>query len=153
MSAILAALLPQLLPVVSSLVVAGIGWLTLTIQNKVKADTAWKKLAEIGVGLVGKSWDRLGPEVQTALADGKVTAEERAVIEKAALDVLTAEDEAVLTGIGKAVGVRFAAIIAKLAGNFIETWAKAHDPFNPTVSKLAFPVQPFEEIPDTASGG
>lgn len=150
MSAILAMLLPAVLPAVASLVTAGIGFLTLTIQKKIKADTAWRRLAEVGGSLAGRAWDALGPTMQMALADGKITSDERKTIERVALGILTANDRVVLDAIAKEVNIPFEGILVKLADDFIDTWAAAHDPANAEVSRLAYPVDESLAIP---SGG
>lgn len=138
----LAVLLANVMPALGALLVAGLGYLTTIIQKKMKADSAWTKLANIGVALAGKAWDRLGPTVQTALVDGKISAEERATIEKAAMDLLDeVTDRKTLEEIASAVGLPLPGIIAWLASGFIDTWSKAHDPANTTVSAKAFPVQ------------
>jgi hypothetical protein len=140
-SALLAALLPNILPAISALVVAGLGYLTTVIQKKLKAESAWSKLANIGVALVGKAWDRLGPEVQKALADGKITAEERAAIEEVAMQLLDeVADKATIEDIAKAVGLPVPGIIAWLVSGFIDRWVAAHDPRIPEASPKAFPV-------------
>lgn len=137
----LAVLLANVMPALGALLVAGLGYLTTIIQKKMKADSAWTKLANIGVALAGKAWDRLGPTVQAALADGKITAEERAAIEQAAVDLLDeVTDKKTLEEIASAVGLPLPGIIAWLASGFIDTWTKAHDPANTDVSVKAFPV-------------
>lgn len=141
MTAILAVLLPNILPALGTLVVAGIGYLTTLIQKKMKADSAWTKLANIGVALVGKAWDRLGPEVQAALADGKITAEERTHIEQVAMELLgEVTDDKTVEEIAKAVGLPVPGIVAWLVSGFIDRWVSAHDSNIPEVSPKAFPV-------------
>jgi hypothetical protein len=154
MAAFLAGLLPQILPMIGTLVVAGLGWLTLTVQKKFKADSAWAKLANIAIALAGKAWERVGPEVQKALADGKITAEERAAIEAAVMQVVEeATDKATLEQIGAAVGLPMPGIIAWIASYFIDKWTAAHDPSNTSVSKLAFPVTASESELSVAGAG
>jgi len=149
MPAVLAPLLPSILTALGGLVVAGLGYLTTIVQKKMKADSAWTKLANIGISLAGKAWDHLGPVVQQALADGKITAEERAAIEKVVQDLVEEDtSKGALEEIAKAVGLPFAGIIARLAADFIDTWTAAHDPANTSVSRLAYPTPAMVEFSD-----
>lgn len=140
MPAVLVPLMPVILQALAGLVVAGLGWLTLTVKNKMNAQSAWAKLAEIAVALAGRAWDRLGPVVQTALVDGKITADERAQIEATAKAVLAeVADEKTLEDVAKAVGLPVPGIIAWLASQFIDRWVAAHDVARTDVSAGAYP--------------
>ena len=98
------------------------------------------KLAAIGASLLQKGWDHIGPEVQTALADGTISAEERAAIEASVKELLAdATDEATLKEIGDALGLPLAGVVAKVASWLIGKWTQAHDPTITTVSANQFP--------------
>jgi hypothetical protein len=155
------------LKLVASIVTALLGLLAAKMQrskadadaaaaDKSRADLALLRLGTIGVAMLGRAWDRLSPLVQAALADGKITAEERAAIEaavKGLLSEFTSEDE--LAEIGRALGLPMAGIIAKIASFLIDRWTQAHDPTVPTVSAKAFPVgaDPFEGGQAAGGGG
>ena len=99
------------------------------------------KLGAIAVALAGRAWDRLSPMVQAALADGRMTQEERTAIEEAVRELVkdfaSADD---LTKIAEAVGLPLPGLLAKLAAMVIERFAFAHDPDIATASALVYPV-------------
>lgn len=143
-----------ILSTLGSLVVAGLGWLLTIIRKKAeaegqktKAETALLKLGELGLALAGKAWTRIGPKLQAALADGKLTAEERAAIE-AEVEALAKElvGEETLAQLGEALGLPLAGVVAKLAAFLIERYAFAHDATTPAVSRLAYPVDGAERV-------
>jgi hypothetical protein len=140
----LSAVITGLMTIVTAL----IGWVAVFVKRKQEAATAeskatqaWLKLAEVVTAIAGKGWDRLGPELQTALADGKIDAAERTKIEevaKALLDEVT--DAGTLEVLAKAVGLPVPGIVAWIASKLIDLWTQAHDPDIPTVSSKAYPV-------------
>jgi len=143
MTAVLISLLPYLMPVVTGL----LAWVANSISKRnaaaaqeSKAVVAGLKLAAIGASLLQKGWDHIGPEVQTALADGTISAEERAAIEASVKELLAdATDEATLKEIGDALGLPLAGVVAKVASWLIGKWTQAHDPAITTVSANQFP--------------
>lgn len=151
MTAILAALIPYLMPVITGL----LAWAATAIAKASAASAAEKKavLAGLKVGaiatsLLQKGWEHIGPEVQAALADGKIDSAERAIIETSVKELLAdATDAATLEEIGKALGLPLAGVVAKIAAFLIEKWAAAHDPNVPTASSLAYPTPAMIEAP------
>lgn len=147
----------DLSPVMTALmtiVTALIGWVAVYIKRRQEAATAeskatqaWLKLAEVVTLIAGRGWERIGPEVQAALADGKIDAAERAKIEEVAKKLL---DEVTDTGtlelLAKAVGLPVPGIIAWIASKLIDLWTQAHDPDILTVSTKAYPVVKPEDI-------
>ena len=142
--------LTPLIGVVFSILSALGGWVLLKIKNAQaaaeqtnKTQATLLKLAALVTTMLGRAWDRLSPQVQAAIADGKITAEERAALEKEigslALEFVSQDD---LTAMATILGLPFPGLIAKLASMVLDTFTKAHDPSNPTVSALAFPVSP-----------
>jgi len=132
----------QVLASIASVVVPALlaKWQASQSKNA-DASTALMKLGAIALGMAGRAWDKLAPQVQAALADGTISTEERASIEATVKDLLkdfTSEDD--LKAIGEALGLPLAGIIAKLASMLIEKYAIAHDPGNLKVSALAYPV-------------
>jgi len=122
-------------------------WQTSQSANA-NANTALVKLGAIALGMAGRAWDKLAPQVQAALADGTISADERAAIEASVKELLkdfTSEDD--LKAIGEALGLPLAGIIAKIASMLIEKFAIAHDPTNPAVSALAYPVSETNVVP------
>lgn len=144
MTAILISMIPYLIPVVTGLLT----WLTASITRKnaaltkeSKAVAAGLKLAATVGSLLQKGWTHIGPEVQTALADGKIDDAERAIIEESVRELLAdATDEATLKEIGEALGLPLAGIIAKIASSLIAKWTEAHDPAVVTASANTFPT-------------
>lgn len=153
----LSGLLTPLLGIITAL----LGWALNSLRRKQeaqtqqsKAETALLKLGVIAMGMAGRAWDTLSPKIQLALADGKMSAEERAEIEKAVQELLkdfaSADD---LANIASALGLPLPGIISKIAAMVIEKFAFAHDATNPTASALSFPVaQPQAYDPDRMQG-
>ena len=140
--------LSGLLGTLASILTALLGWVAISIKKKQeasaqqsKAETALLKLAAIATSMAGKAWDTLSPDIQAALADGKMTAEERAHIEahigELLKDFASSDD---LKLIAEALGIPLPGLVAKIAAMLIEKFAFAHDPSTPSQSKLAFPV-------------
>ena len=140
--------LTSILGLLATIVTGLLGWLANSIKKKQeasaaqsKAEVALLKLAAIATGMAGRAWDTLAPEVQKALADGKMTSDERAVIEAKVQELLkdfaSADD---LKAIADALGIPLPGLVAKIAAMLIEKFAFAHDPTTPTQSRLAFPV-------------
>lgn len=137
------------LALLGTIITGLLGWLAKWIAAKNKADEAKSKaesalfkLAAIGSSLLQKGWTTIGPDLQAALADGKITAEERALIEvKVAALLKDATDADTLKEIADALGLPLAGVVAKIAATLIETWTRAHDPAVPAESKLTYPVQ------------
>lgn len=145
----------DLTPIIGA-VISGIGlaltWLIHKMQaSRAAADAAAAttssaqfaliRVGELGVLMLGRTWDALSPKMQVMLADGKITAEERAEIEailRDLLDEFTSEDE--LEKLARALGLPLAGVIAKIASFVIEKFTAAHDPTIPTVSANAYPV-------------
>lgn len=110
-------------------------------KQEKSAQAALLRVAALASTLVGRAWDTLAPQVQAAIADGKVTAEERAALERAIRGLVgqfVTEDE--LAALAKALGLPLPGLVAKLASMVLDTFTKAHDPDVPTESALAFPV-------------
>jgi hypothetical protein len=161
MAAILAALLPAVLPALGTILTGLLAWAASSIAKKNAASAqeskvlvAGLKLAAIVTALLQKGWEHIGPEVQTALADGKLDAAERAAIESSVQELLKdATDEATLKEIGDALGLPLAGIVAKIASHLIEKWTSAHDPSITTASANAFPTPAMlSASPDVAAG-
>lgn len=140
--------LTPLIGALISLVALAIGWLTKRAAAAAAASTATSKaqlagikLAAIGAAMLGKAWDTLSPRLQVALADGTISAQERAEIETAVKGLLadfTSEDE--LKGITEALGLPLPGVVAKIASYLIGQFTAAHDPTIPTASAKAYPV-------------
>lgn len=140
----LTPLLGGLITILSSV----LAWVALKVKGAAEsakeqnnAQAALLRVGVIATTLLGKAWDKLGPQIQAAIADGKVTDEERAALEAAAKDLalgLVGEDE--LSALASALGLPLPGLIAKLASMMLDTFTKAHDASTPAVSKLAFPV-------------
>ena len=154
--------LSPLLQVLSSLVLALIGWATASIQKKqaadaakTKAETALLKLAAIGAAMVTDAWQTLAPAVQARVADGNFSAQDRAEIEamvKGLLDKYTSSEE--IQKITEALGLPLAGIIAKIAAYIIDKVTAAHDPDLPdTASPAAFPVAERAGLPAGVAPG
>jgi hypothetical protein len=141
MPAVLAPLIPAIVQALGALVIAGIGWLTLTVKTSISNDNAWKQVAELGASVIGTAWDTIGPQLQAALADGSISAAERAAIEAAVFQTIQkSATQPNFEVLAKKLNIPLAAIVAKLASSFVQTWAAAHDPAVTTASALAFPV-------------
>lgn len=141
--------LSSILAGLASLVTILIGWAVSSLRKKAdadtvksKAETALLKIAAIAASMAQRAWTTLSPKVQLALADGKMSVEERAEIE-AAVQVLlkdfTSDDD--LKALAEALGLPLPGVIAKITSLIISSFAFAHDPTNPTQSRLAFPVR------------
>jgi hypothetical protein len=146
--------LGPILQAVLGLVAMLIGWVGTKVAarqtadaKKTRAETALLQLAQLVTMLAGKAWDRLSPKVQAALADGRVTPEERAGIEaevKAILaeggEQLTSADE--LGKIASALGLPMAGLIARIAAGIIDMVTRSHDPdlVEDSAAPTAFPV-------------
>lgn len=156
MTGILTLLLTNLMPVLGTLITAGLAYLLTIIKARQsaataqsKAEAATLKLAAIGTALLQKAWTDIGPKVQAALADGKLDDAERAAIEASVQALLKdVTDDATLAEIAGALGLPLPGIIAKLAATLIDVWTKSHDPAVTTNSKLAFPVAKVDYGPD-----
>lgn len=140
----LTPLLGGLLSIISAL----IGWALLKVKNAAaaaeqtnKTQATLLKLASLVTAMTGRAWDRLAPKVQAIIADGQVTAEERVALE-AEVRLLVAEfaTEDDLKQMATILGLPLPGLIAKIATMMLDTFTKAHDPNNQTVSALAFPV-------------
>jgi len=144
MTAILVSMIPYIVPVVTGL----LAWVANSIAKRnsaaaaeSKALTAGLKLAAIGAALLQKGWTHIGPEVQTALADGKIDESERATIEASIRELLKdVTDEATLKEISDALGLPLPGVIAKIASYLIEKWTQAHDPVVVTASANTYPT-------------
>jgi hypothetical protein len=149
MTAIIISMLPYLIPVITGLLT----WLTASIAKKnadlskeSKTQAALIKLGVIGVALLQKGWDHIGPEVQTALADGTISTEERATIEASVKELLAdATDTGTLEEVGKALGLPLAGVIAWIASFLIGKWTEAHDPAVPASSANTYPTPAMVE--------
>lgn len=125
-----------------------IAWAVNSLRKKAdadtkrsKAETALLKVAAIASAMAQRAWTTLSPQLQAALADGKMSAEERAEIEKSVQVLIkdfTSDDD--LKQIAEALGLPLPGVIAKIASLIISTFAFAHDTTNPSQSRLAFPV-------------
>ena len=148
MTGLLALLLSNLMPVLGTLITAGLGYLITVIKARQQAATAADKaalaglqLAAIGTALLQKAWAKLGPDIQTALADGTFSAEERAGIEARVRELLKeVTDDDTLKSIGDALGLPMAGVIAKIVSYLIGKWTEAHDAAVVTSSAKTFPV-------------
>lgn len=113
------------------------------------ANTAAAALTRVGAlvtTLLGRAWDTLTPKIQAAIADGKVTDAERAELEDAIRQVVygfIGEDE--LKSLADALHLPLPGLIAKIASMALDTFTKAHDPGNQTVSAKAFPVAEYTD--------
>lgn len=152
MSAIIAALIQNLLPTIIALVGTLLGWLglklTKSIESKNKAEAAAAQIGQVALGLAGKIWDKLGPEIQNRMADGEFSKEDRAAV----LAMVTAELQAVdvsgtVSDLAKALGLPLSGVIGTVAEWIIDRFAKAHDPGITEVSAKAYPASP---LPSTA---
>ena len=145
--------LSPILQAVLGLVAMLIGWLTTKIAAKQKADAsrsraeaALLQVAQLVAMLAGKAWDVLSPKVQAALADGKISAEERADIEAAVRAIIESSTEqltskAELEKVAAALGLPFAGLIASIAAGIIDKITRAHDPdLLDSDAPAAFPV-------------
>lgn len=110
-------------------------------EQKSKGERALMQVGVLVTSLLGRAWDKLSPQIQAAIADGQVTAEERAALEKAVeallADLVTQDD---LRSLAEALGLPLPGLVAKIASMLLDTFTKAHDPSIPAVSSLAFPV-------------
>ena len=137
-----------ILAALASLVTVAITWAAKKVAAKAAADTAKTKtetaalkLAALATSLAGRAWDKLSVPVQKALADGTISADERAEIEAvvaALVKDFTSEDD--LNALADALGRPLPGLIAKLAALILGIFARAHDPDIKTESSLAFPV-------------
>ena len=140
----------SILTALAGIITALLGWAANSIRKKQEADaantkaqTALLKLGAIALAMAGRAWDKLSPDIQAALADGKMSPEERAHIEaevQALLKDFASADD--LEEIGKALGIPLPGLVAKIAAMLIEKFAFAHDASNPAVSAKVYPVAP-----------
>jgi hypothetical protein len=133
-----------------ALVGAALTWLSNRVKNAqvAAANTASAelKVAALVTSIAGKAWDTLSPELQKILADGKVTAEERAELEAVALKLARdASSQDNLAELASALGLPLPGLIAKIASMLLDVFTKAHDPTTTSVSALAFPVVPVDD--------
>lgn len=138
----------SIITALAGIITALLGWAANSIRKRQEADaantraqTALLKLGAIAIAMAGRAWDKLSPAIQQAMADGKITAEERGAIEaevQALLKDFTSSDD--LAQIASALGIPLPGLVAKIAAMLIEKFAFAHDPGNVTVSAKAFPV-------------
>ena len=137
-----------ILGVLATLIGGLLTWLANSIKKKNEAataqsnaETALLKLAAIATGMAGRAWASLSPVIQASMADGKLEASERAVIEAKVQELLkdfaSADDLAL---IASALGIPLPGLVAKIAAMLIEKFAFAHDATTPQQSRLAFPV-------------
>jgi hypothetical protein len=135
-------------PLIAGLVAlfgAALTWLSNRVKQAQVAAAATAgaelKVAALVTSIAGKAWDTLSPELQKILADGKVSAEERAELEAVALKLAreaTSEDN--LADLARAFSLPLPGLIAKIASMLLDVFTKAHDATNQSVSALAFPV-------------
>lgn len=149
--------LSPILQAVAGLVAVLIGLLARKIAARQTADaqrsrieSAGLQLAQIVVALSGRAWDRLSPKIQAALADGKVSAEERAAIEaevKAILEESGGElvSTDTLSQIATALGLPMPGLIARIATGLLDLFVRSHD-----VTDLS--VAPIYAAPDSQFG-
>jgi hypothetical protein len=110
-----------------------------------RAEKAALQLAEVATMLADRAWVTLAPTVQTIIADGNVTAEERAQLESVLRRILddstqTLVSKETLEGIASALGLPFAGLVARLASSILGIFVKAHTPENREVEAGQFPV-------------
>jgi hypothetical protein len=145
MEAILIPLLNALLPTVVTLVTAVLGWfgtkLAKSMESKNQAEKAAATIGQFALGLAGDIWTSINPVIQGALADGSISAAERAAILKAVTDRLGQVDVSdTVSGLAKALGLPLSSVIGTITEWLIGHFAKAHDPDVPTASSLPYPV-------------
>ena len=106
--------------------------------NKTKAETAAEKVELLIESIVKRAWDGLGPDLQAALADGRISLEERKGLEAklhALLVDITSQDD--LEALAKALGLPMSGLISWIGEKVIRIWISAHDP-DSTDSAAAF---------------
>lgn len=140
----------DLTPILSGLVLA-IGYLLQRVTAKMAAakeqDAAWTKLANLGLAIAGDTWNAMSAEFQKAIADGKITSEERAalkVIALAQVEKYTSKDE--LENLARTLGLPLPAIIGWVGEYLIDRFTKAHDPAVSSASAGAYPVAPAPTV-------
>ena len=145
MSDIWATLIANLLPTVIAVVTAVLGFLGTkvagSINSKNKAEAAALKVAQIALSLAGFIWTKLSAELQTRLADGDLSKDDRQAI----IDLVTAEIKRLdisdtVSEVASALGLPLTSVIGQIVEWLINRWASAHDKSLTTVSAKAFPV-------------
>ena len=147
MTAILGALLPNLIPVIGTLLGLGLTWLTVQLRSKIGADEkaskyalAAQKLIDLSVVYGQRIWPKLETEFRAAMADGVLSQAERTRLE----DILKAEvlntfTQKELEQLASDLGVPFAGLIASIASRVLQMVIRANDPDDPT-PKALFPA-------------
>lgn len=139
--------------VVLSLVAALIGLAASKVRAaseasaaKSKTESAMLKVAALATSLAGRAWDKLSPQLQLALADGAISATERADIERSVKELLadfTSSDD--LEKLAVALGLPMPLLIGKIASMLIGMFTSAHDVTNTATSALQYPLKEADE--------
>jgi hypothetical protein len=150
MTAILAALLPQLLPylltAISSIFVFFKAKADAAATSADKATKAGAQIATIGLTVAGDVWARIGPQIQASLADGKLDSVERqAILDTVEKVVAELDVSGTISKIAAALGLPLSGVIGTIGEWVIDHFAKAHDAANQTVSSKAYPVAPANQ--------
>jgi hypothetical protein len=131
-------------------VIAIVGMLLTKAQQKLadsKAqESAYARLGVIGLAMLADLWDELSREFQLAIADGNITADERAVLRKvieAKIEKYSSRGE--LQKLAEALKLPIPGIIAWFAEYAIDRLTAAHNPANSRVSEAAYPIKEVEE--------
>lgn len=144
-AAILAAILPQILPTIFTLFGGVITWaaakLAASATSKNKAVAAAANIGNVGLSIANSIWTKVAPEVQAALADGVLTADERAhLISLVTVEVTGIDVNGTVSKIASDLGLPLSGVIGTIAEWVINHYAQAHDQNNPNVSDMSFPV-------------
>lgn len=150
MTAILAAVLPNLLPLVGSLLGLGLTWLTLQLKNKIAADekaqkygVALQRLVDLTMTYGQRVWPKLEAEFKLAMVDGALSQDERTHLE----DILKAEvlltfSKEELEKLATDLGLPFAGLISQIATRLLNLVIQAHDPAIPQIPQALFALPP-----------
>ena len=145
MSALLASLLPGLLSTVGTIVLALFAWLgtklTNSINSKNKAEAAAAKVGQIALAIAGNIWSTLSAEIQTRLADGELSKEDRAALAEIVLAEIKKLDIGdTVEEIAKALGLPLTSVIGTIVEWLVNRYTSAHDAANTSVSAKAYPL-------------
>ncbi len=136
----------DLTPILSGLVLV-VGYLLQRVTAKMAAakeqDAAWARLANLGLAIAGDTWNVMSVEFQRAIADGEITASERELLKKVAMEqVEKYSSKTELERIAATLGLPLPAIIGWIGEWLIDRFTKAHDVMSAEVSASAYPVAP-----------
>lgn len=134
----------DLTPILTGLVLV----IGLLIQKAIAAvgqaketDNTLKKLEVLGLAIAGDVWNAMSFEFQAAIADGSISAEERAklkVLVQVQIEKYTSSEE--LSKVAKTLGLPVPSVIGWVGEWLIDRFTKAHDQANSEVSSSAYPL-------------